>query len=249
LLRSRQHRVILAFYLGIGFAILTLLWKNPGPRQQAGIPLIVSPIVSSIVMMTVWVVGTRVVFAMPLDLRANWMFQVTLVHPTPKYLAAIRRPLFVLSVGPVWLASAVVLLWAWPWRPVVGHLVILGLWGTILAFVSLYGFHKIPFTCSYLPGKSRVNLMFVAAGGLLYAIGFGIASELRALRDAATYAELIGVLTIAAVFCWWRTVALAKAEESVVLFEEEESPAILGLGLFRDGALPMEAAPAPNRLP
>ena len=29
----------------------------------------------------------------------------------PEYLAAIRRPLFVLSVGPVWLASAAVFLW------------------------------------------------------------------------------------------------------------------------------------------
>jgi hypothetical protein len=248
LLRSRQHRVILAFYLGIGFALVTLLWKGGGPRQQAHIPLIISPIISSIVMMTAWVVGTRVVFALPLDLRANWMFQVTSVHPTPEYLAAIRRPLFVLSVGPVWLASAAVLLSAWPWRPVVGHLVILGLWGTILAFVSLYGFHKIPFTCSYLPGKSKVNLMFVAAGGLLQAIGFGIAAELRALRNPASYAELVAVLSIAAAYCWWRTVALAKAEESVVLFEEEESPAILGLGLFRDGALPMEAS-APNPLP
>jgi hypothetical protein len=242
LLRSRQHRVILAFYLGIGFALVSLLWKNPGPRQQADIPLIVA----SVVMMTAWVVGTRVVFAMPLDLRANWMFRVTSVHPAPQYLAAIRRPLFVLSVGPVWLASAAVFLWAWPWRPAVGHLVVLGLWGTILAFVSLHGFHKIPFSCSYLPGKSKVNLMFVAAGGLLQAIGLGISYELRALRDPASYARLVAVLSVAAVFCWWRTVALAKAEESVVLFEEEESPAILGLGLFRDGALPMEPAAAPN---
>jgi hypothetical protein len=246
LLRSRQHRVILAFYLGIGFALVSLLWKNGGPRRQADIPSIVSPIFSSIVMMTAWVVGTRVVFAMPLDLRANWMFRVTSVHRTPEYLAAIRRPLFVLSVGPVWLVSAAVFLSAWPWRPAVEHLVILGLWGTILAYVSLYGFHKIPFTCSYLPGKSKVNLMFIAAAGLLQAIGFGIASELRALHDPARYAELVVILGIAAVCCWWRTVALARAEESVVLFEEEESPAILGLGLFRDGALPTEAAAAPN---
>jgi hypothetical protein len=90
--------------------------------------------------------------------------------------------------------------------------------------------------------------MFLAAAGLLYAIGFGIAAELRALRDPASYAELVAVLIVAAVCCWWRTAALAKAEESVVLFEEEESPAILGLGLFRDGALPMEAS-APNPLP
>jgi hypothetical protein len=243
LLRSRQHRVILAFYLGIGFALVSLLWKSSGgPRPRAEIPLILS----SVVMMTVWVVGTRVVFAMPLDLRANWMFRVTLVHGTPEYLAAIRRPLFVLSVGPVWLASAAVFLSAWAWRPAVEHLMILGLWGTILAYVSLYGFHKIPFTCSYLPGKSKVNLMFVAAGGLLQAIGFGLAYELRALRDPASYALLFGILASAAVGCWWRTVALAKSEESVVQFEEEESPAVISLGLFRDGALPMEPASVPN---
>lgn len=235
LLRSRQHRVILAFYLGIGFAIVTLLWEAPhGLIRDAAIPLIIS----SIIMMTAWVVGTRVVFAMPLDLRANWMFRVTSVHRTQEYLAAIRRPLFVLSVGPVWLVSAAVLLWAWPLRSAVEHLVILGLWGTILAYVSLYGFHKIPFTCSYLPGKSQANLMFVAAGGLLQAMGFGVAYELKALRDPASYAILFTSLVIAAVGCWWRTVELAKSEESEVRFEEEETPAIQGLGLFRDGAMP-----------
>jgi hypothetical protein len=242
LLRSRQHRVILAFYLGIGFAIVSLIWKNGGPRQTASQIAYIPLILSSIVMMTVWVVGTRVVFAMPLDLRANWIFRITSVHKTSEYLAAIRRPLFVLSVGPVWLASAAVLLSAWPWRPAAEHLVILGLWGTILAYVSLHGFHKIPFTCSYLPGKSKVNLAFVAAGGLLQAMGFGISYELRALRDPASYVKLIAVLSIAAVGCWWRTVSLAKQEESVVLFEEEEAPVILGLGLFRDGELTMGAA-------
>ena len=235
LLRSRQHRVILAFYLGLGFAIVTLLWNAPhGLIRDAAIPLIIS----SIIMMTAWVVGTRVVFAMPLDLRANWTFRVTSIHRTQEYLAAIRRPLFVLSVGPVWLVSAVVLLWAWPLRPALEHLAILGLWGTILAYVSLYGFHKIPFTCSYLPGKSQANLMFVAAGGLLQAMGFGVAYELKALRDPASYAIFFTSLVIAAIGCWWRTAELAKSEESEVRFEEEETPAILALGLYRDGALP-----------
>jgi len=232
LLRSRQHRVILAFYLGVGFAIVTLLAKTArGPWLQATVPLIVA----TIVMMTAWVVGTRVVFAMPLDLRANWIFRVTLTHRTREYLAAIRRPLFVLSVGPVWAASAAVFLWSWAWRPALEHLVILGLWGTTLAFVSLYGFHKIPFSCSYLPGKSKINLMFVAAAGLFNAFALGIEYELRALRDPAIYARLVALLGIAAVACWWRTVTLAKSEESVVVFEEEQAPAILALGLYRDG--------------
>jgi hypothetical protein len=228
LLRSRQHRVILAFYLGIGFAIVTMLAKSArGPWRQASVPLIVS----TIVMMTAWVVGTRVVFAMPLDLRANWIFPVTSIHRTQEYLAAIRRPLFVLSVGPVWLASAAVFFWAWPWRPAAGHLLILGLWGTILAYISLHGFHKIPFTCSYLPGKSKVNLMFLAAAGLLEAVANGIPYEVSALHHPASYAKLVAILSIVAVCCWWRTVALAKSEESVVQFEEGESPAIVSLGL------------------
>jgi hypothetical protein len=179
---------------------------------------------------------------MPLDLRANWIFRVTSIRPTPEYLAAIRRPLFVLSVGPVWLASAAVFLCAWPWRQAVGHLVILGLWGTILAFVSLYGFHKIPFTCSYLPGKSKVHLMVMGPGGLIYMLGFGLPYELRALHDPSRWVKLCVVLSIMAIGCWWRTAALAKSEESVVQFEDEESPAVLGLGLFRDGVLPMNQA-------
>ncbi len=238
LLRSRQHRVILAFYLGIGFALVTLVWKNSGP--SAPVTALIGAIFSSIVMMTAWVVGTRVVFAMPLDLRANWIFRVTSIHRTQEYLAAIRRPLFVLSVTPVWLASAAVFLWVWPWRLALEHLALLGLWGTTLAYVSLHGFHKIPFTCSYLPGKSKVNLMFVAAGGLLQAIGFGISYELRALRDPWMYARLLAVLVAAAIWAWRRTVTLANLEESVVTFEEEQTPAILTLGLFRDGALPTE---------
>ena len=34
LLRSRQHRVMLAFYLGIGFAIVILFMRTPRAQQQ-----------------------------------------------------------------------------------------------------------------------------------------------------------------------------------------------------------------------
>jgi hypothetical protein len=238
LLRSRQHRVMLAFYLGIGFALVILFMKTPRAREQLvadKAPLLFS----SILIMCVWVVGTRVVFSMPLDLRANWIFRMTQVRGAPEYLAAIRRPLFVLAVAPVWTASAGLFLSIWPWRPVAGHLVVLGLWGMILAYVCLHGFQKIPFTCSYLPGKSYFHMAFLAGLALLFFMLKAVEFERRALEDPASYARMLVILVIGAACARWRTVALENSEVAIVQFEDLPQAEVLVLGLHRDGVLPI----------
>jgi hypothetical protein len=242
LLRSRQHRVVLAFYLGIGFAIVLLFVKTSRAQQQLS-AVNMTLLLSTVVMMCFCVVGTRVVFSMPLDLRANWIFRVTEVRGMSDYLAAIRRPLFVLAVAPVWASSAALLLWIWPWRQAVGHLAVLALWGTILAYLCLYDFQKIPFTCSYLPGKSSVHMVFVSSMGILSLIFKGVEFERRALQDPASYAKMLLILSIAAICARWRTVAVEKSEDVALQFEEEPPAEVFVLGLYRDGVLPIEPAP------
>jgi hypothetical protein len=85
----------------IGFALTIYLLRAPAmqapvpgvgasePWRQANTPLLAA----SIVMMALAVVGTRVVFALPLELRANWIFRITGVAPGPETLAAGRRSL------------------------------------------------------------------------------------------------------------------------------------------------------------
>src|SRR5260370_37561259 len=109
LARSRQHRVILAFYLGVGFALTIFLLRAPAmqpplpdaaasdPWREANTPLLAA----SIVMMALAVVGTRVVVALPLELPANWIFRVTGVAPGPETLAARRPSRLPLSAVPV----------------------------------------------------------------------------------------------------------------------------------------------------
>jgi len=247
LLRSRQHRVILAFYLGIGFAVVIFLMKALLQEQerlgastgvlshQVNVPLLAS----TAVMMAAWVAGTRIVFAMPLELRANWIFRVTAVRGTLAYLAASRRPLFVLAVAPVWVGSAALLLSIWPWQPVLEHLVVLGLWGAILAYLCLHGFQKIPFTCSYLPGKSPLTFVFLGVSLFLNLLIAGVNFERRALDRPASYAAMVAVLAVAALCVRWRTMTRAKSEESEVQFEETLTPTVLVLGLNRDGVVPM----------
>ncbi len=236
LLRSRQHRVMLAFYLGIGFAVVILFMRTHRAAQQIN-QANTRLLFSSFVIMCVWVVGTRVVFSMPIALSANWIFRLTEVRGAWDYLPAIRRPLFVLAVAPVWLAFAVLFLSLWPWRPAAEHLAVLALWGMILAYASLFGFQKIPFTCSYLPGKSFFHMAFLGALGLLLGIVKGVDFEGRALYDPASYTKMLIVLCVAAVLARWGTVSLAKSEETVVQFEDLAPPVILGLGLHRDGSL------------
>ncbi len=171
LLRSRQHRVILAFYFGFGFAIAILLGETARAREQLNVPLLLG----SIVMMSVAVIGTRVVFSMPLTLRANWVFRLAPIRGGAHCLAATRRSLLVLAVAPVWLISAAFFFTIWPWREALAHLIVLGLVGMIAVDAALFGFGKIPFTCSYLPGKSYFHMVFFPFMAMVFLLNEGAA--------------------------------------------------------------------------
>jgi hypothetical protein len=236
LLRSRQHRIILAFYLGIGFALLILLvhmdqglshrLHGPPVRQAT-----VEGLLASVLMLAFWVVGTRVSFALPLEMRANWIFRVIPLGGPPACLKAGRRALLALSVAPLWLLSAAVYLWLWPWRPVAAHMLVLGLLGVVLGEACLQNFQKIPFTCSFLPSKSRVHMAVLGVWPVIAWAGMGVAYEFRSFQHADDYARIVAVLVAAAAGLRWRAARLAKSEEAMVHFEEAMPPIIQTLGL------------------
>jgi len=241
LARSRQHRLVLAFYLGIGLAFTIPLISGLATPQGADAPVIVwyrpnaAMLAASVMIMALVVLGLRVVFAFPLELRANWIFRAVGLHDAEKILIASRRALLLLSVAPVWLISAAVCFWLWPWRQAAAHLLVLGLLGMILADVYLWGFRKIPFTCSYLPGKSQVHMIVVAAVVLISLVAQSAIWEQEALQKPGMMAAMLALLGVAAVAIRWRIGVLARSDEEGLQFEEEGAPAVLELGLYRDG--------------
>jgi hypothetical protein len=122
----------------------------------------------------------------------------------------------------------------WPWRPAVIHVLALGLLGIVLAEISLRKFFKIPFACSYLPGKSRINMAVLGYLGLVLPIVTVARIERALLRDWTGCAVLLGVLASCAILArWWATV------DQPLQFEDVPDSEIFALDLHRDGTSPV----------
>lgn len=230
LARSRQHRIVLAFAWALVLGLVLSMTRDwlaaRGPR-----PVDPGLLIPTLLMMAVAVGGMRAVFALPIALKANWMLRVTQLRPTAQYLAATRRVLLLLAVTPVWLAAAVFALGYRPWLPVAGHLLLLAIFGLLAIEVSLIGFAKVPFTCSFLPGKA--NLQYVVWGFLLSAmmiILFVMSCEQPALSSGLRFAAvaLASAVAVAALRLWNH----ARERETELYFEEKPEPPLITLGLL-----------------
>jgi hypothetical protein len=248
LFRSRQHRLILAFYLGMAFAITTLFLRAPVAQRQimAKLPGSWRPVsapllTSSFIVLIAWVVGTRAVSSIPVDLRANWIFRIAPMGGAPACLVARRRTLLIMAATPAWVIWSAIFLVVWPWRPAIGHIVILGLFGAGLTEFCLAGAQKLPFTCSYLPGRSNFHITFWLSVMLIVAlIDFWAAFERQALENLARYVMVVVAMLLAAAAARYYATAGARSEGAEVRFEEETTPAVMALGLGRDGAFTID---------
>src|SRR5580658_4599085 len=130
LARSRQHRLLLAVYTGMGLAYVfsqlayvlyhfkaTNYGAIEGRVQTAmGIPLI---------LLFFLIVGLRVSFSIPMELRANWLFRLTDPNGRGAYLDAARKTLLLFAVAPVVAISAPIYAAVWPWPRALGHVAFL----------------------------------------------------------------------------------------------------------------------------
>jgi hypothetical protein len=109
-----------------------------------------------------------------------------------------------------------------------------------VAELSLLHFHKIPFTCSYLPGKTKFNMALVYLALFLIVTEWAVDREMAALADLVLYAKTLGLLLALAVLARWRTSSASHSEEGQVHFEETPDPVVFALDLHRDGVTTLQ---------
>jgi pimeloyl-ACP methyl ester carboxylesterase len=237
LARSRQHRLILAVYVGIALAISlayvkSLLYGTSAELwEQPNVPLLIPGLVTLFFAL----IGTRAVFALPFALRANWIFRITAVRRPASYFSAVRKSLFIVAGLPVLLVSGVVYLLIWPGRPALQHLLVLLLLGISLVQVLLQKFRKIPFACSYLPGNSNLRIKLGIAGlAFLLAVDAAANIEHWSMEKPARYFTVLAFLTAATLWATRRTAAFAGSPYSSIQFEDVPSAEIHALDLRPD---------------
>jgi hypothetical protein len=239
LARSRQHRLLLGAYLGIGMAIALAYMRSylygyaERPWHEANVPFLGA----SIVLLFFVVIGARATFALPAPLGANWVFRLTAVHRPALYFAAVRKSLFALAAG-VCLACSLADFALWPARPAAEHAAVLAALAVLFVERALGKFRKLPFACSYLPGKANLHVSLYAYGVLfLFLTDSGSRVELWSLARPARYLPLLAVLVAGALWARRRTLEYAESEYNRVQFEDLPPAEVFALDLRRDGAL------------
>jgi hypothetical protein len=113
------------------------------------------------------IVGIRLAFAIPCDLRANWVFALWIDPDTLQTRPVARKVLLSLSLLPL-IPMCFAGTWIlWGFGVALLHTAVFAACTVALVELLLLRFRTIPFTCSYPPFQSHSALIFVA-----YLFGF-----------------------------------------------------------------------------
>jgi len=187
------------------------------------------------------IIGMRAVLSLPATLKANWIFRITAVHSPRSYFAATRKSVFMLAAAPVWIAAAILYLVIWPPLAALAHISIMILIGIVIAERSLVEFRKVPFACSYLPGKSDLRWKLGAYGlAFIFATYVGASIEKSSLETLGRAVVLFAILAALVFHARRRWMRFAASPYERLQFEDTETAEISPLNLHDGGAYSSE---------
>src|SRR5581483_2506397 len=215
--RSSKHQFFLAGYLSAGISVAAFF-----AAAIRGARLVVSEDgarAASFVLGFFLISGFRAVFQFPAELGANWIFRLTEARWTEVSRAAARR--FVLAVSVVLLLILAlpleVSLWKWP--VILEHCASGFLASALLVEALFWNFDKVPFTCSFFPGRTSLALLVVLYVYGITGYNFNIADVERGMERQPALMVLIFPAGITALILAWRR----RSGEEAVRFDGSES--------------------------
>ena len=221
--RSGKHRIFLAAYAGAGFALAAQVLSADRNRDVwLSLPLVLGFFVLS---------GMRFIFTIPSELPANWQFRVSDTDRQRSALNGTRTALRWFGVAPLFVALAPVYFVLWKPGVALAHLLFSVTISILLIEVLVMEFRKIPFTCSYPPGKANVTLLWIAywVAFLLYAFAMARLESWMVNRPWRLAPFYLAAAMVLAGFEAWRR--RADRVGVALVFDDAADPAVLTLGL------------------
>ncbi len=171
MVRSKKHRLFFAAYAGVGVALViesvvsTFVAVRHAPLAEVEAALLSIPLILSFFVLS----GIRAVFPIPAELSANWVFRLTENERRADCLSGVRKMMVVFGIAVLFSLLLPLQIVLWGWRAALFQLGFATVLALILLEVLLLGFFKVPFTCSYQPGKAKMTLL-----GFFYWLAFAI---------------------------------------------------------------------------
>ncbi|HWR50382.1 MAG TPA: hypothetical protein VN428_04715 [Bryobacteraceae bacterium] len=170
LARSGTHRLVLGAFLSLGF-ICVLITLGPLVRDRGWQALASpnAPVAGILIVLPFFgLLGTRISFSVPAELGANWLFRFTEGRGPAGVLAAVRKFMLLATVAPAAIAALAIYPALWGFAPGLRLTALIVLIELVVLEAMVWTFRKVPFTCSYLPGKAnlKVTIGFYIGGFL-----------------------------------------------------------------------------------
>jgi len=233
ILRNARQRLFLATYGGISIALALPALVRISTRPSS--PLLVFDsaglLAVPLTLSFFAVSGLRAVFNFPAELRANWVFQVCESEERLPHLRAARKWIVLMGVVPLFVVLAPIEIWFRGWALAFVHLSFALLLSLVLLNILLVWFRKIPFTCSYFPGKTSMAVMF-----FIYLAGFATYSWTMADVQARLIRAPAGLLVfyVCGAAAIWALTLLEKRElaiDDALIYEDQPDPVVRSLEL------------------
>jgi hypothetical protein len=194
-LRSSQaHRTSFVNYLAAGAAGILLLVTAYRASFRTLTPANGFFLVLPLILAFTIIAGLRVLVDRPIAFEANWVFRLTETPRTPRYVSGLKKALILKFLVPLFLGVLAVHSVLWDFRTAAAH----AAFGLIISSLAVegafYRYRKIPFTCSWVPGK--LKLQFTAIPVL---VGLLLLMMALAAIEKSVLAEPVRALVFLAV--------------------------------------------------
>jgi len=233
MLRSEAHRLALTGVGGLALVLASqaLLDAVEGTRSRRAAALSPDALSIPFILSFLVIVGLRIVFEVPVDLRSNWIFQLMLDSDGQECERLAQRVILILVLPGLVAITLPVYAYLEGWLVAGLHTLLVATWAVLLTNIVLIRFRKLPFTCTLPLFKqhSFVTMLSFVFGFLLYARSTP-EFESSALLEPVRMLSLIPVAAVA----WYVPHFLAKNTidlEKKLIFEESPTPTIEALRL------------------
>ena len=237
--RSVLHQGILVALsaIGVGVVVNSLIaadlfgWLSTG--GAARVRLVAAVVWAPFPLMFVVSLAVRMALAVPIEQRANWVFRMT-EQETARIDQLAAATYTVLRIGAILpVVATAPLAWLVLGPLAIGPAIVTVLCGWLLVEILMKEWARIPFTCSYIPGKGFVpQTMLTGLASFVLFTSIGAALAQFSLRGTTTALAINAVLLAMALTLRQRR--LNAARTTPLVFEDQLPTEVNPLRLSTD---------------